>query len=102
MLPLPLSFKNFYWSIVALGFPGGPEGKDSAGNAGDPGLIPGWGRFPWRRASQSTPVFLPGSHGQRSLAGYSLWGQQSQTRLSVHMTVANQAPLPMGSSRQEY
>ena len=29
-------------------------------------------RFPWRRAQQPTPVFLPGeSHGQRSLAGYS-------------------------------
>ena len=29
----------------------------------------------WRRAWQSTPVFLPGeSHGQMSLAGYSSWG----------------------------
>ena len=29
-------------------------------------------KIPWRRAWQSTPVFLPGeSHGQRSLAGYS-------------------------------
>ena len=27
---------------------------------------------------------------------------KSQTQLSVHTTVANQAPLPMGSSRQEY
>ena len=26
---------------------------------------------------QPTPVFLPGkSHGQRSLAGYSLWGRK--------------------------
>ena len=33
------------------------------------------GKFPWRRAWQPTPVFLPGkSHGQRSLAGYSPWG----------------------------
>ena len=32
------------------------------------------GKIPWRRAGQSTPVFLPReSHGQRSLAGYSLW-----------------------------
>ena len=30
-----------------------------------------------------TPVFLPGKfHGQRSLAGYSPWGWQSQTQLS--------------------
>ena len=26
------------------GFPGGSDGKESACNAGDPGLIPGWGR----------------------------------------------------------
>ena len=33
-------------SMNALGFPGGPEGKASAYNAGDPGLIPGSGRSP--------------------------------------------------------
>ena len=32
------------------------------------------GKIPWRREWQPTLVFLPGgSHGQRSLAGYSLW-----------------------------
>ena len=36
----------------------------------------GW-EDPWRRAWQSTPVFLPGeSHGQRSLVGYSPWGRK--------------------------
>ena len=29
-----------------LGFPGGPDGKESTCNAGDPGLIPGSGRSP--------------------------------------------------------
>ena len=29
-----------------MGFPGGSEGKASACNAGDPGLIPGLGRSP--------------------------------------------------------
>ena len=30
--------------------------------------------IPWRKW-QTIPVFLPGkSHGQRGLAGYSLWG----------------------------
>ena len=29
-----------------MGFPGGSDSKDSACNAGDPGLIPGLGRFP--------------------------------------------------------
>ena len=28
-------------------------------NAGDASSIPGLGRFPWRRAWQPTPVFLP-------------------------------------------
>ena len=38
--------------------------------------VPSWVRkFPWRRAWQPSPVFLPGkSHGQRSLVGYSAWG----------------------------
>ena len=38
-----------------------------------------WGQlcFPWRRAGQYSPVFLPGeSHGQRSLAGYSPWAHK--------------------------
>ena len=47
----------------------------NAGDIRDMGLIHGSGRFPWRRAWQPTPVFVPGeSHGQRSLAGYSPWG----------------------------
>ena len=34
----------------------------------------GW-KFPWRKAWQPTPVFMPGeSPGQRSLVCYSLWG----------------------------
>ena len=33
------------------------------------------GKIPWRRDWQPTPVLLPGEfHGERSLAGYSLWG----------------------------
>ena len=33
-------------TAVLLGFPGGLDGKESACNAGDPGLIPGSGRSP--------------------------------------------------------
>ena len=44
----------------------GSDSKESAWNAGDPGMI----KIPWRREWQPTPVFLPGKyHGQRSLAG---------------------------------
>ena len=62
-----------------LGFPGSSDCKESACNAEDQGLIPGW-EDPWRRKWQPTPVFLPGeSHGQRSLVGYSPWVEKSQT-----------------------
>ena len=34
------------YTYIILGFPGGSAGKESACNAGDLGLIPGWGRSP--------------------------------------------------------
>ena len=43
-----------------LGFPGGSDGKESDCNAEDPSLIPGSGRFPWRKEWLTTPIFLPG------------------------------------------
>ena len=62
-----------------MGFPGGSDGKESACDAGDLGSNPGLGRSPGE-GWQPTPVFLPGEfHGQRSLAGYSLWGHKGQT-----------------------
>ena len=63
-----------------LDFPGGSDGKASAGNcnAGGLGLIPGSGRSPGEGNGtplQDSPVLLPGeSHGCRSLVGYSPWG----------------------------
>ena len=59
------------------GKPGDSDGKDSACNSGDPGSVPGSGRFPWRREWQPTPVFLPGEfNGQRCLVGYSSWSHR--------------------------
>ena len=58
-----------------MGFPGGSDGKESACNAGDLGLIPGLGRFPG--GGHGSPLqysCLENPHGQRSLAGYSPWG----------------------------
>ena len=47
-----------------LGFPRGSAGKESACEAGGLSLIPGLGRFPWRRERLPTPVFWPGEfHG---------------------------------------
>ena len=60
------------------------------GDTGDAGLIPGSGKFHWRRKRQHTPVSLPEKpHGQRSLAGYSPKGRkESDTtkQLSTHTT----------------
>ena len=53
----------------------GSEGKGSAYNEGDWGLINPWvGKSPWRGEWLPTPVFLPKEiHGQRSLSSYSPW-----------------------------
>ena len=46
----------------------------TAGDAGDPGLIPQLGRCLGGGNGNPTPIFLPGKfHGQRSLMGYSPW-----------------------------
>ena len=59
------------------GAPGCSDGKESACSAGDPGSIPGWRRFPWRREWLPTAVLLPREfQGQRSLLGYSPWGPE--------------------------
>ena len=69
-----------------LGFPDGSAGKESACNVGDLGLIPGLGRFPWRRERLPTPVFWPGeSHGL-----YSPWGHKeldTTEPLSLHFSL---------------
>ena len=51
-------------SSMQLGIPGGSDGKESAGNAGDQGLISGSGRFPGEGNGSWT----------KSLVGYSPWG----------------------------
>ena len=45
-------------------------------------------KIPWRRERQPSPVFLAvKSHGQRSLAGYSLWGhRESDTTEQQHIS----------------
>ena len=60
------------------GLPWWLSSKESACNAGDPGLIPGSGRSPTGgHGRQPNPVFLPGkSCEERSLAGYSPWGHK--------------------------
>ena len=45
-------------SLSGICFP--VSGRESACNAGDLGLIPGFRKMPWRRESLPTPVFWPG------------------------------------------
>ena len=68
-------------SVLVLskrGFPGGASAKEPAcqyRRRKRHGLDPCVGKIPWRRAWQSTPVFLPGKvHGQWSLVGYKSMG----------------------------
>ena len=57
-----------------MGFLGVSDGKQSACNAGDPGLIPGSGRSSGE--GNGNPL-LPGkSHGWKSLVGYSPCGHE--------------------------
>ena len=61
--------------------------KNLPANAGDTGLIPRWGKIPWRKKWQPTPVFLPGeSPGQRSLKSYKRGSQKSHMGLSSETT----------------
>ena len=71
-------FLHYVGKIKAFkGFFGDSDSKEFACNVGNPDSIPFFGKIPWRREWQSTPVFLPEEvHGQRILVGYSPWGHK--------------------------
>ena len=46
------------FSNLNKGFSCSSAGKESTCNAGDPGLIPGLGKIPWRRDQLPTPISL--------------------------------------------
>ena len=115
-----MPWKHLGLYIFTLGFPGGSNGKESAGNVGDLGLIPGVGISPqeWHGKPLQYSC-LENSHGQKSLAGYTPWGHKeldmtewlSMLLLLSHFsgvrlcatpeTGAHQAPQSLGFSRQE-
>ena len=70
------------------GFPGGSDGKAPVCNVGDPGSIPGLGRFPGEGNGNPLQYSWPGKfHGQRSLVGYSPWGhKESDMTERLHFT----------------
>ena len=81
--PFPTRVPLLEKQIQMLGFPGGSDGKESAWNAGDPGLIPGSGRSPGKRIGY--PLLY--SCLENSMDREACWGTvhrvaKSQTRLS--------------------
>ena len=60
-----------------MGLHGRSAGKESSCNVGDPGSIPGLGRFPGEGIGYPLQYSCPENHhGQRSLVGCSPWGHK--------------------------
>ena len=53
------SYRHLTQVLSSTGFPGGSAGKESAYNAGDPGLTPGLGRSTEGTGTHSTILGLP-------------------------------------------
>ena len=74
-----------------MGFPDSSECKESTCNAEDLGLIPGLGRSPGAGHDNSLQYScLENRHGQRSLAGCSVWSQKElemTEQLSTHACI---------------
>ena len=69
--------RNRLPTLVFLGFPGGSDGKESACNAGDLGLVPGLERSPGEGHDNPFQYScLENPHGQRCLVGYSPQGHE--------------------------
>ena len=82
----PLEVGVLASGLVCGGFPGGSDGKESDSASKESPAVrfcailrfdPWVGKIPWGGEWLPTPVFLPREfHGQRSLAGYGLWGHK--------------------------
>ena len=70
--------------ICTIDFPGALDGKESACNAGDPGSIPGLGRYPGDGNGNPLQCILPGESQERgSLMGCRLWGHTESDTTEV-------------------
>ena len=67
--------ERYYAELQYVDFPGGSDGKASAYDVGDPGLILGLGRSPGEENDNPLQYScVENPHGQRSMVGYSPWG----------------------------
>ena len=86
-----------------MGFPDSSDGKESACNAGDLGLIPGLGRS--AGGGHGNPLqysSLENPHGQSSLGGYSPWGHKEwDTTEQLRQSVSGEAPLMLKQNLTE-
>ena len=86
-----------------MGFPGGSDGKESACNAGDLGLIPGLGRSPG--GGHGNPLqysSLENPHGQSSPVGYSPWDhKESDMTERLNTQGSGEAPLMLKQNLTE-
>ena len=76
------------WRIPGTGKPGGLQSMGSHRVGHDWSNLAAVAAAAWRRKWLPIPVFLPGKfHGQRSLAGYSLWGPKEldMTEWLIHI-----------------
>ena len=72
-----LEVLDIYYLVKKYHSSSGSDGKVSACNAEDLGLIPWVRKIPWRRKWEPTPVLLPEKFREwRSLVGYSPWGHK--------------------------
>ena len=103
-----------------MGFPGSSAGKESTCNAGDPSSIPGWGRSPgegkgyplqYCQASLVAQLVKNPPAMWETWVRFLGWEDPLEKDMATHSsilawripwTVAFQAPLSMGFSREEY
>ena len=95
-----LKFISLYLKIV-YGFPGGSEGKESACNAGDPGLIPGSGRSPGEGNGNQLQYPCLENPMDRGVCWATVHGvAKSRTRLSgIQLMMQKMCALDPGHSR---
>ena len=79
---------TYMWNLNYDTNHGGPDGKESSGNAGNLGLIPGLGRSPG--GEHGNPLqysCLENPHGQRSLVGCSPQGHK-ESDITEQLSIA--------------
>ena len=84
-----LATKNLCLLSTQQGFPFGSAGKESAGNAGDPGSIPGLGRSPGEGKGYTLQYSGLESHRQTRLSDFHFHFFKYPTINIIHFATSN-------------